>query len=204
MTTDFIPPANPIIGHEEREAVDRVLRSGMVAQGPEVAAFEEEFSQHFVQGRPTVAVNSGTHHCAGPFIPSTRYQQVAVQEEPVRNLRYVVREAIRRSGCASSGLWPQYRMHEPAPAAEPGLFVRHHPSPTDEATAAIPNESPARLFARFFRFGLLGWDGRSQIALSGPHWSSRLNSRRTMLTIMVAAGGLASRSPVRGSAAPAG
>lgn len=60
MTTDFIPPANPIIGHEEREAVDRVLRSGMVAQGPEVAAFEEEFSQHFVQGRPTVAVNSGT------------------------------------------------------------------------------------------------------------------------------------------------
>src|SRR5690606_21042431 len=32
----------------------------MVAQGPEVAAFEEEFAEHFVQGRPTVAVNSGT------------------------------------------------------------------------------------------------------------------------------------------------
>jgi len=58
--TDFIPPAKPIIGDEEREAVDRVLRSGMVAQGPEVAAFETEFAQHFVQGRPTVAVNSGT------------------------------------------------------------------------------------------------------------------------------------------------
>ena len=57
---DFIPPAKPIIGDEEREAVDRVLRSGMVAQGPEVAAFETEFAQHFVQGRPTVAVNSGT------------------------------------------------------------------------------------------------------------------------------------------------
>ncbi|MCR2810274.1 MULTISPECIES: DegT/DnrJ/EryC1/StrS family aminotransferase [unclassified Microbacterium] len=60
MTLDFIPPAKPIIGADEREAVDRVLRTGMVAQGPEVAAFEREFSEHFVQGRPTVAVNSGT------------------------------------------------------------------------------------------------------------------------------------------------
>jgi dTDP-4-amino-4,6-dideoxygalactose transaminase len=58
--SEFIPPAKPIIGDEEREAVDRVLRSGMVAQGPEVAAFEAEFSEHFVQGRPSVAVNSGT------------------------------------------------------------------------------------------------------------------------------------------------
>ncbi|CAD5138685.1 MULTISPECIES: DegT/DnrJ/EryC1/StrS aminotransferase family protein [Microbacterium] len=58
--SEFIPPAKPIIGDEEREAVDRVLRSGMVAQGPEVAAFEAEFADHFVQGRPSVAVNSGT------------------------------------------------------------------------------------------------------------------------------------------------
>ncbi|UYO98159.1 DegT/DnrJ/EryC1/StrS family aminotransferase [Microbacterium sp. M28] len=58
--SEFIPPAKPIIGDDEREAVDRVLRSGMVAQGPEVAAFESEFSNHFVQGRPSVAVNSGT------------------------------------------------------------------------------------------------------------------------------------------------
>jgi dTDP-4-amino-4,6-dideoxygalactose transaminase len=57
---DFIPPAKPIIGDEERAAVDAVLRSGMVAQGPEVAAFETEFAAHFVQGRPTVATNSGT------------------------------------------------------------------------------------------------------------------------------------------------
>lgn len=57
---DFIPPAKPIIGDEERAAVDRVMRSGMVAQGPEVAAFEAEFAEHFVQGRPTVATNSGT------------------------------------------------------------------------------------------------------------------------------------------------
>lgn len=57
---EFIPAANPIIGDEERAAVDRVLRSGMIAQGPEVAAFESEFADHFVDGRPTVAVNSGT------------------------------------------------------------------------------------------------------------------------------------------------
>ena len=35
----LIPPAKPLIGQEERDAVDRVLASGMVAQGPEVAAF---------------------------------------------------------------------------------------------------------------------------------------------------------------------
>ena len=57
---DFIPPAKPIVGDEEREAVDRVLRSGMLAQGPEVKAFEEEFAEHFRLGRACVAVNSGT------------------------------------------------------------------------------------------------------------------------------------------------
>ncbi|WP_323100613.1 DegT/DnrJ/EryC1/StrS aminotransferase family protein [Intrasporangium sp. YIM S08009] len=56
----FIPPAKPIIGDEEREAVDRVMRSGMLAQGPEVAAFEREFAEHFSLGRACVAVNSGT------------------------------------------------------------------------------------------------------------------------------------------------
>ncbi|GAA3927320.1 DegT/DnrJ/EryC1/StrS family aminotransferase [Microbacterium soli] len=58
--SEFIAPAKPIIGEEERAAVDRVMRSGMVAQGPEVAAFETEFAEHFVPGRPAVAVNSGT------------------------------------------------------------------------------------------------------------------------------------------------
>ncbi len=55
----MIPAAKPIIGDEEREAVDRVLRSGMLAQGPEVKAFEDEFSTH-VGGRHCVAMNSGT------------------------------------------------------------------------------------------------------------------------------------------------
>jgi perosamine synthetase len=48
-----------LIGLEERTAVDRVLASGMLAQGPEVAAFETEFAEH-VDDRPCVAVNSGT------------------------------------------------------------------------------------------------------------------------------------------------
>ncbi len=57
---EYIPPSKPIIGDEERAAVDRVLRSGMLAQGPEVAAFESEFAEHFGLGRACVAVNSGT------------------------------------------------------------------------------------------------------------------------------------------------
>ena len=46
MSGPMIPAAKPLIGDEEREAVDRVLRSGMIAQGPEVAAFEQEFADH--------------------------------------------------------------------------------------------------------------------------------------------------------------
>jgi dTDP-4-amino-4,6-dideoxygalactose transaminase len=56
----LIPAARPIIGDEERAAVDRVMRSGMIAQGPEVAAFEQEFGAAVVGGRECVAVNSGT------------------------------------------------------------------------------------------------------------------------------------------------
>ncbi len=56
----MIPPAKPLIGDDERAAVDAVLRSGMIAQGPEVAAFEVEFAEHMVGGRACVAVNSGT------------------------------------------------------------------------------------------------------------------------------------------------
>jgi len=55
-----IPAAKPIIGKEEREAVDRVMQSGMLAQGPEVAAFAQEFGAALVSGRACVATNSGT------------------------------------------------------------------------------------------------------------------------------------------------
>ena len=55
----MIPAAQPIIGDDERQAVDRVLHSGMLAQGPEVKAFEDEFSE-IVDKRHCIAVNSGT------------------------------------------------------------------------------------------------------------------------------------------------
>jgi dTDP-4-amino-4,6-dideoxygalactose transaminase len=58
-TLDPIPSAKPVIGEAEIEAAVRVLRTGMVVQGPEVAAFEHEFSA-LVDGRHCVAVNSGT------------------------------------------------------------------------------------------------------------------------------------------------
>jgi dTDP-4-amino-4,6-dideoxygalactose transaminase len=54
-----IPPARPVIGEAEIAAAVRVLRSGMVVQGPEVAAFEREFGE-LLGGRHCVAVNSGT------------------------------------------------------------------------------------------------------------------------------------------------
>jgi perosamine synthetase len=57
--TKAIPLAKPILGRAERRAVTKVLRSGNLAQGPEVSAFETEFS-NFVEGRHCVAVNSGT------------------------------------------------------------------------------------------------------------------------------------------------
>lgn len=56
----MIPVARPIIGFAERRAVERTLRSGGLAQGPEVARFEEEFSKELVEGMSVVAVNSGT------------------------------------------------------------------------------------------------------------------------------------------------
>ena len=55
----MIPIAKPIIGPEERDAVDRVLQSGIIAQGPEVAKFEEEFAKE-CDVKYAVATNNGT------------------------------------------------------------------------------------------------------------------------------------------------
>lgn len=56
---DKITMASPDIGAEEKSAVMRVLDSGSVAQGPEVAAFEEEFAE-FIGVKHAVMFNSGT------------------------------------------------------------------------------------------------------------------------------------------------
>lgn len=56
----MIPIARPLLGEEEAEEVRRVLLSGYLAHGPEVEAFEEEFSR-FLGGRvKAAAVSSGT------------------------------------------------------------------------------------------------------------------------------------------------
>lgn len=60
MDSPVIPAARPEIGQDEEQAVLRVLRSGMLAQGPEVAAFEAEFSTLAAGGLNCIAVNSGT------------------------------------------------------------------------------------------------------------------------------------------------
>ena len=57
MPREFIPAAKPIIGALERSAVDAVIASGMVVQGPQVAAYEEEFAVQVVGGVYAVAVN---------------------------------------------------------------------------------------------------------------------------------------------------
>ncbi|MET0998863.1 MAG: DegT/DnrJ/EryC1/StrS family aminotransferase [Marmoricola sp.] len=62
MTEPSTPRVSAVrvhVGDEETAAVLRVLRSGRLVQGQEVAAFEEEFSA-LVGGRTCVAVNSGT------------------------------------------------------------------------------------------------------------------------------------------------
>jgi perosamine synthetase len=64
-----IPHSRPSLGSEEQEAVARVLASGMLAQGREVAAFEHECAQ-FLGRRHAVAVSSGTAALDRVAIPS--------------------------------------------------------------------------------------------------------------------------------------
>jgi len=55
----MIPIARPLLGTEEEEAVLRVLASGQLAQGENVAAFERRFAE-MCHTREAVAVSSGT------------------------------------------------------------------------------------------------------------------------------------------------
>lgn len=55
----MIPIAKPLIGEEEKQAVLAVLDSGMLAQGPRVAEFEEAFAA-FCGVKHAIATSSGT------------------------------------------------------------------------------------------------------------------------------------------------
>ncbi len=59
MAPRFIPVSAPFLGREEEEAVLRVLRSGWLAHGPEVEAFEREFAE-YIGVDYAVAVANGT------------------------------------------------------------------------------------------------------------------------------------------------
>jgi perosamine synthetase len=56
---EAIPIYRPWLGQEELEALSRPLQSGWLTQGPEVAAFEQEFAE-YVGAERAVAVSSGT------------------------------------------------------------------------------------------------------------------------------------------------
>lgn len=55
----MIPIARPLIGEEELAAVTRVMQSGQLAQGSQVAEFEKQFAE-LCQVREAIAVTSGT------------------------------------------------------------------------------------------------------------------------------------------------
>jgi perosamine synthetase len=55
----MIPIARPLVGEEEIEAVSAVMRTGMLAQGEAVTAFEQEFAD-YCGSKHGIAVNSGT------------------------------------------------------------------------------------------------------------------------------------------------
>jgi len=55
----MIPIAKPLLGKEEKEAVKKVIESGMISQGPKVQEFEEKFA-HYLGVKYAIATSSGT------------------------------------------------------------------------------------------------------------------------------------------------
>lgn len=60
MSNENIPIAKPFLGEEEFEACREPILSGWVTQGPQVAAFEEEFAQYTGAGHACAVSNCTT------------------------------------------------------------------------------------------------------------------------------------------------
>jgi len=70
----MISIAKPYIGDEEKKLVMEVLESGMLAQGPKVAALEEAFAE-LCDVKHAIATTSGTTalHMGGRFFVKIDY-----------------------------------------------------------------------------------------------------------------------------------
>ena len=55
----MIPVAKPYLGEEEVRAVEKVIRSGIIAQGPVVAQLEKDFAE-YIGVKHAIMLNSGT------------------------------------------------------------------------------------------------------------------------------------------------
>ena len=91
----FVPVAKPWLGEEEVEASARVIRSGWVTQGPEVAAFEREFADYV--GSPYACAVS---NCTTALHLALRVAGVGVGDEviTVSHSYIATANAIRHCG----------------------------------------------------------------------------------------------------------
>jgi perosamine synthetase len=55
----MIPISKPLLGDEEQQAVQAVLASGVIAQGPKVREFEQRFAE-FIGCKHAIATSNGT------------------------------------------------------------------------------------------------------------------------------------------------
>ena len=131
---DPVPAPGPQLGEQERAAVERVLSSGMLAQGPEVAAFEAEFAE-YVDGRPCVAVSSGTSALllgllAAGIGPGRRGDRAVLQlrrdrerhrarGRPAGVRRHRAGPFLHRPGCGARRHHPAHRSHHAGASVRP-------------------------------------------------------------------------------------
>ena len=176
----MIALSSPHIGADERAAVSRVLDSGMLAQGPEVAAFESEFAD-LIGAQHAVAVNSGT---SALLIALVAAGIGAGDEVIVPSFTF----AATANSVALTGATPVFAdisaddfcldpaaieaAITPATAAIMPVHLYGHPAP--DAYVAICERHGLRLFEDAAQAHLASWDGQ----FAGTFGSERSRSIR--------------------------